>query len=511
NTENRQGFALVVALSLMAFILLLLLSISTLVQVETRSAEVSAARSEAHQNALLGLQQAMGALQISMGPDQRISATADVLVATAEGRQHTLGVWASADAPDLGQVEGDLIAWLASDARDGTGALQADYNQGQVSPLAPVTLVGAGSLDGDGDGLSDTVSDEVVVDTSNTRVERDGGVVGRYAWWIGDEGVKARVNLSRAESPSATTKQRTVLEAGSSSIANAAVLDDLASVDFEGDGERILNLGDLDLLDGRSEDVANQYFHDLSAHSAGVLVDVKHGGLKQDLSLAFEMSDTSFNASALAAGGAQTINAPGFGDVQPVFWETVSGVDTPAHGPVWHLLRDYYRLYHAMETPMTNPTIDARVFGPNLNHGDSSLQSPSSLSASTWSFDQQPAALFAGGKAKFYNQAKRTLSPFYESGVQTEQDAGAAAGIPPESVPLDMAMVDSDPIRLDSVGDPLRGGGQRSGDTTMPVMVTGNYLPYMQRYVMEIGFWFKRWPDPAQTAKYGSTDPDVKQ
>ena len=64
NTENRQGFALVVALSLMAFVLLLLLSISTLVQVETRSAEVSAARSEAHQNALLGLQQAMGALII---------------------------------------------------------------------------------------------------------------------------------------------------------------------------------------------------------------------------------------------------------------------------------------------------------------------------------------------------------------------------------------------------------------------------------------------------------------
>ena len=51
-------------------------------------------------------------------------------------------------------------------------------------------------------------------------------------------------------------------------------------------------------------------------------------------------------------------------------------------------------------------------------------------------------------------------------------------------------------------GDPLRGGGQSSGGTTMPIMVTGNYLPYLQRYMMEIGFWLKRWPDPVQTSKY---------
>jgi len=38
---KQQGFALVLALSLMAFILLLLLSVTTLVQVETRSANSS--------------------------------------------------------------------------------------------------------------------------------------------------------------------------------------------------------------------------------------------------------------------------------------------------------------------------------------------------------------------------------------------------------------------------------------------------------------------------------------
>ena len=65
--ENCQGFALVIALSLMAFVLLLLLlSITTLVQVETRSARISVTQNEAEQDALLGLQEALGALQVSI-------------------------------------------------------------------------------------------------------------------------------------------------------------------------------------------------------------------------------------------------------------------------------------------------------------------------------------------------------------------------------------------------------------------------------------------------------------
>lgn len=50
----------------MAFVLLLLLSITTLVQVETRSARISVTQNEAEQDALLGLQEALGALQVSI-------------------------------------------------------------------------------------------------------------------------------------------------------------------------------------------------------------------------------------------------------------------------------------------------------------------------------------------------------------------------------------------------------------------------------------------------------------
>lgn len=63
----------------MAFIVLLLLSLTTLVRVEARSAAQSLDQLAARQNALLGLQIALGELQKHAGPDQRVSAPASTV------------------------------------------------------------------------------------------------------------------------------------------------------------------------------------------------------------------------------------------------------------------------------------------------------------------------------------------------------------------------------------------------------------------------------------------------
>ena len=89
---SSGGFALVVALSLMAFILLLVLSISTLVTVESKSSSVTVARLKAEQAALLGLQVALGELQKAAGPDQRVTARADRLDAPDVNRKYYTGV-----------------------------------------------------------------------------------------------------------------------------------------------------------------------------------------------------------------------------------------------------------------------------------------------------------------------------------------------------------------------------------------------------------------------------------
>lgn len=68
-TEREHGFALVLALSLMAFVLLLLMTLGGLVQVESRSSQTQLKQLEAQQAALLGLNIAIGELQKTAGPD----------------------------------------------------------------------------------------------------------------------------------------------------------------------------------------------------------------------------------------------------------------------------------------------------------------------------------------------------------------------------------------------------------------------------------------------------------
>jgi len=492
NSRPKDGFALVISLSLMAFVLLLILSISTLVQVEISSAQINQKRLEAELNAYLGMQMALGELQKTLGPDQRVSATANLFEADS-ARGNTVGVWASADVASLGQEEGDLITWLASDAVDSNGEFQTDYEKQE--PSSGVILVGVGSVtDQDENGVADDLNQQVVIDLTNTSIEQNGRTVGQYAWWVSDEGTKARINLDRDQQEN---KQRSVLEAGSSSVANAAALAGLKDL-YSDAGEPVIPLSklnvldDLDLIPGATDSISKDYFYDLTTWSHGVLADVKNGGLKKDLSLAFEMSDGDFNASEFAAGGASTINAPGFGRVQPVFEFKSSEFEGPAfegtaHGPVWHLLRDYYRLYHLMDKPMTAPTLAARVFGPNVNHGEPSLALGSELTSSPVALDKQPAILFAGGKAKFFNQGYDNgpvgggvtqFKPFRHAHPDFSKSA------------LDFAMRDADPLRLGITGDPLRGGGSSASGTTMPVMVTGNYMPYMIRFVAEMGIWF---------------------
>lgn len=75
HTEKR-AFALVIALSLMAFILLLLVSLTSFVQVESSSARIQKSREEARQAAYLGFQIALGQLQQHAGADQRVTVPA---------------------------------------------------------------------------------------------------------------------------------------------------------------------------------------------------------------------------------------------------------------------------------------------------------------------------------------------------------------------------------------------------------------------------------------------------
>jgi len=101
-SSTNQGFALVIALSLMAFILLLLLSITAITQIETQANIARNANLLAKQNARLSLYVVLGNLQRLSGADQRITASAAIFDTNTSTHQiegvthpHWVGVWDS--------------------------------------------------------------------------------------------------------------------------------------------------------------------------------------------------------------------------------------------------------------------------------------------------------------------------------------------------------------------------------------------------------------------------------
>ena len=75
---GEGGFALLVTIILVAFLVLVLVGLATFTRVETQVAANTQSQAQARQNALMALNIALGQLQKHTGPDQRVTATADL-------------------------------------------------------------------------------------------------------------------------------------------------------------------------------------------------------------------------------------------------------------------------------------------------------------------------------------------------------------------------------------------------------------------------------------------------
>ncbi len=108
-TNPQRGIALLVTIILLSFLVLLMVAMSSLVRVETKVAANNDTVAQARQNALLGLNVALGKLQETAGPDQRITATSD-LVLTNPDQKNLTGVWVPGNA--------NPITWLVNGNED---------------------------------------------------------------------------------------------------------------------------------------------------------------------------------------------------------------------------------------------------------------------------------------------------------------------------------------------------------------------------------------------------------
>ena len=256
-SSRRQGFSLVLSLVVMSMLLTLCLGTAALLGIELRVSQASTAYSRARLNAVVASRIALGELQRTLGPDQRVSATADLLCDPAQtdpsspgyyidnvnGRTvahpRWTGVWnagAIADTSVPGAAPGQgmrvlqrttdgvlmdsrftggndawrknrvspvpgaaskrLVTWLVS----GNEALPP----GDTSALTPYTtpddakdvvLLGPGALGGKLPA-NRTESDMFGARARQVGVPTgDGSTSGSYAYWVADESVKARINL----------------------------------------------------------------------------------------------------------------------------------------------------------------------------------------------------------------------------------------------------------------------------------------------------------------------------
>lgn len=290
-------------LALLAFALLLLLSLTTLARVDMAVA-TQARRSElARRHALCSVQIAIGRLQASAGPDQRATGRAD-LVCANPGNPFWTGVWGGGPTALTWLVSGSETASPtpspdeppAADPSPGNEtvwllrAMAAGTNRAIKLVRRPLLAVGIPGLEGP-------------------------RVIGHYAWWVSDEGIKAKYNLVNpyAEAAPGSPENRWQLasaqQCGIEKLGTGFAGYEVAKTD-SADGAavrvrlgRVLAPAQIPYADDAiTLDALRDRFHDLTTYSFGVLANAQAGGLKYDLTRGLEPGAT-YPSGAVFPGG----------------------------------------------------------------------------------------------------------------------------------------------------------------------------------------------------------------
>jgi hypothetical protein len=392
---SPRGFVLVAALSLMMLLALVAIAMLSLSATTLRSASLEEPMAIARANARLALVQAISRLQSTAGPDQRSTATANLaagpnaaaltagadpsnassLTGTATGltrvqpgTRHWLGVWRNSGTPAQIHTRTPaptLLGWLVSgtettDATAISPAMDAAAIRPDGSPANPAR---AAILVGSNSASPDQPDDWVAAPYVDLAATPSSRLRGRYAWWIGDEGTKSRIDLPPPTSPDPTqpaswVSSRRGWETVTASTGypehNSAAAQSLP---------RLVSLGQIPLaLAGNSRESGQRLFHAATSYSQGLLVDSLHGGLRVDLaSLLAKDLPTANPLPTLAHFPTATGNI------------IASSVSRNITGPKWSTLKD------AISTPpsldrgallVKGAAMEARVRTPYLTNNN---------------------------------------------------------------------------------------------------------------------------------------------
>lgn len=357
----RRGFALVATLMMLILLAVMATGLLGLSSVTMRSESQGNALAEARANAHMGLMIAIGELQTSMGPDTRISAHAAALakdprigiqLSPNTAKAWWLGVCSSDRTQNIGSATGKPVVWLVS----GLDQTQSSGAQLTAALENPVVMYGENSIN-----TAELTAGEPIRAGRINVTHPESGRPGAYAWFVEDEGMKGQL---AATNP----KLRNDLAAplgggvvpGTYGIGILENMDALAGRS----PEEISRLGltsvnSLALLDAPKPIVRDKRFG-YTTRSRGVLSDVKNGGLKKDLTIAFE-NDQIFHSVFGYGNDGNEFPAKYILMDEAKF---ASSPDLRKNGYIhWEMLKDYYNIKRYIQSDSAgNQSLPMNVF-----------------------------------------------------------------------------------------------------------------------------------------------------
>ncbi len=288
---RRQGFALIVTLSLMILLVVIAVGLLTLSTISLRSSSSSSAMAEARSNAQLAVLLALGQLQLNTGHDTRITASSNVL---NPDKPSVTGAWRSWEGtdhdatgkpiiPDYGSKKvagnpidppgssssGRFLGWLTSATSNSAPAVDQFPDISKTASLGYVSMVSTGSV----------LDPNREVHMKPTLVNASKGAL---AWWTSGENSKAMINTDRTARPTdAVAWQERVRSNGRADAKSFG----LESVNTYALGKVIPSTGNLKLVNPTAD---LKKIHDLTAFNRGLLTNTATGGWRRDLSLMSE-------------------------------------------------------------------------------------------------------------------------------------------------------------------------------------------------------------------------------
>lgn len=385
--SKNAGFTLILTLSLMMLLIVIGVGMLSLSTVTLRTSGWLTAQREAQCNARMALMLAIADLQKAAGPDQRITASADLagndkgeslafgaapgnnltvngedkgLTSLQPGTRYWTGVWQNKaltkTTPNLDQLytitpDPTPIKWLISgneDPQQPNAFTPADSSisvgsDGRIANSErAVILVGEKTVGAASESSLNRYVSAPLVAINQTKpagsVGTKNGLSGRYAWWIGDDGTKSTIN---GTSDLATQKVATYASLSSPRRGWESVggLSDYPLPNQQSILDRVISLTSLGLVNDGFRQVdgdgspLNRLFHSATTQSLGVLSDTLRGGLRVDLT-------PYLNSGFPTSAETDLPNAPKKGgNIIPS-----NGALTEFNklkGPKWDLLKDF--------------------------------------------------------------------------------------------------------------------------------------------------------------------------